>query len=181
MYKFWGLFVSLALTCFIAGPAFAATETTLSFTFKVKTVFKLSLQKSEIDFGSVEPNEVVEFPELLTVVAETNTGKPWQLKVSSPSDFLGIDDPTHSFDISSLHMSGSAVRTRKTGTLIGAKQSVTKAGSTIYESPSQSLASIDNINTDTGGTFIDLKLEIQAPNQALAGRYESALVFTLTE
>ncbi len=181
MKKHWGLILGIVLPVVIAGPSYAATETVLNFTFTVKTVFTLSISSSEMDFGAVTPDSKTTLSRPLTITPVSNTGRPWILQITGPTDFINTRDSTLTFDIGSLRWTGTSSSSRVPGTFITDRQSVSKQASLIYSSPVQGSSSASNINTDTNGTAINLVFDVTVPNKTIAGPYETVILFTFTE
>jgi hypothetical protein len=153
---------------------FAATSTTASAVAKVNvdSVFELTLDRTDIDFGNMRPGTTrFDIPASgIKVTTRSNTGQKWFLKVSSTGNLnSGLDQVSNS----NLYWYGW---TNGQGSWLGT------GNDAIQELPVSAYESTDSEGLNIpDGTDNYFKFKLSIPASQRAGLYETVVKFTLTQ
>ncbi len=154
-------------------PVFADSATQLAIAkVTVDTVFELSLDRTDIDFGQMSPGEVKnDIPASgIKVISKSNSGKKWYLRVNAIDK---LRDGDQAIDNSHFFWYGwSEGKGRWAGT---GNDMFSTLPMLAYESSSE-----EGINLPLGTKNV-FKFKLDVPPDQKAGRYETVVRFTLTE
>ncbi len=167
------LLAGSAVVIFLAGTSWAlsATQQT-TFTVTVTSVFELSIDQGVIDFGRMRPGETKwNIPaSAVNVVAKTNSGKPWYLKLSNDSPF---NSANYIIPNSNFYWTGW---TSGAGKWYGtANDQMSTAPKIVYASAA---GEENNLPNGTGNHF---KFKLAVPENQAPGYYMTTVKFTMTE
>ncbi|MEK7375826.1 MAG: hypothetical protein AABZ57_01480 [Candidatus Margulisiibacteriota bacterium] len=165
--------IALAVIIFAEGAALAlsASQQT-TFTVTVSSIFELSIDQGMVDFGRMKPGETKwNMPSSgVNVVAKTNNGKPWYIKVSNSSPLNSANNiiPNNNF-----YWSGW---TDGTGKWYGsASDQISTAPKIVYGS------GVGEENNLPNGTANHFKFKLAVPSNQAPGFYMTTVKFTMTE
>ena len=154
-----------------AGFALSASQQA-TFTVTVSSVFELSIDQGVIDFGRMRPGETKwNIPaSAVNVVARTNSGKPWYLKISNTSPF---NSGTDVIPNSNFYWSGW---TSGAGKWYGSAQDqMSTAPKIVYA------GTAGEENNLPDGTANHFKFKLAVPANQAPGFYMTTVKFTMTE
>ena len=167
------IFLALAVVILTEGAASALTASQqTTFTVTVSSVFELSIDQGMIDFGRMKPGETKWNvpPSAINVVAKTNSGKPWFLKVSNDSPF---NSANYIIPNSNFYWSGW---TDGAGKWYGtANDQISTAPKIVYASAAGEENNLPN------GTANHFKFKLAVPPNQAPGYYMTTVKFTMTE
>jgi len=164
----------LIFSLFISKFAFAAQVDTAIAIAKVQvaTVFEISIDRTDIDFGDMRPGEAkYDIPATgIKINSKTNTGNKWYLLVNDLTELRSGDRFIDNKYFSWYGWTEGQGKWFGTG-----ENQVSLVPFTVYESTVD-----EGINLPDGtNNFIKFKLDL--PKDQPAGRYETTVRFTLTE
>jgi hypothetical protein len=149
----------------------ASTESTLKAHAGVAQIFKVSFEKSDLDFGSLKAGtRLYNLPKGgFKINCKSNVGGAWTLKVSSD----GFSDGSKIIALENTRWYG--LNTNGKGTLSNNQINFSQTPITLYQS------SETEANNLPIGTDIDLRFAIDIPFEQQPGDYTARIQFTLTQ
>ncbi|MFA5880015.1 MAG: hypothetical protein WC860_07565 [Candidatus Margulisiibacteriota bacterium] len=172
MYK--KLFLLLIIMVVLAKLGYAGQIDTAIALAKVQvaTVFAISLDRTDIDFGEMRPGEVkYDIPATgIKVTTKTNTGNKWYLLINTLTELRAGDRYIDNKYFGWYGWTEGQGKWFGTG-----DNSITLNPFTVYES------SVDEGLNLPNGTNNIFKFKLDLPKDQPAGRYEASVRFTLTE
>ena len=167
------LVLGLFLLVLSASSLYAATTTQLAVaTVTVKSIFELTLDRTDIDFGSMRPGDVkYDIPPTgIKVTSRSNSGQKWSLKVSAATDFRDGDRVIENQNFYWYGWTEGAGKWYGTG-----EDKFATLPITVYESTDSEGINLPN------GTNNFFKFKLALPQNQRAGQYATLVKFTLTE
>ncbi len=162
------------ISFFMAGFTYAVNVDTaiVNARVEVASVFEISLDRPDIDFGEMRPGETkTDIPATgIKVKAKTNTGNRWYLLMNAISELRFGDKYIDNKYFSWYGWSEGQGKWYATG-----ETPMSLVPFTVYESTTD-----EGINLPNGTTNV-FKFKLDLPRDQVAGKYETIVRFTLTE
>jgi len=142
-------------------------DTPLTASVNVNSIFKISIQDSFLDFGSVDPGEISTKKDI-NLSCVTNNNKDWSVSIyaQSPLAYEEYEIPLSNFKWEASVLNGSG--------------QVSTSGNIGLTPVNFYVAGIDDYITETP-VELALSMHIDVPAGQVAGRYRTILVVTMHE
>lgn len=163
------LFKIIILICLSIPSSLHASQqdTPLTATVNVEAVFKISIQTSALDFGTIEPGSS-SGKKNVEISCVTNNNRAWSVSLyaQSPLSYEGYEIPNSNFkwETQVINGTGQAAQSGVMG--------ITPVN--FY------IAGMDDYITETPVELV-LSLSIDVPQGQVAGRYSTVVVITMHE